>query len=46
VYFPLIEDQLGVRPTYGVIACGDGWRYQVDSSDELRAWSLDVAKQN
>jgi CRISPR/Cas system-associated exonuclease Cas4 (RecB family) len=45
VYFLLIEDQLGVRPTHGVIVCGDGSRHQVDNSEELRAWVLDLAGQ-
>jgi CRISPR-associated exonuclease Cas4 len=45
LYFLLIEDQLGVRPTHGFVVCGDGTRHQIDNTEELRAWVLDLAKQ-
>ena len=45
VYFLLIEDQLGVRPTHGFIVCGDGTRHRVENDDELRAWVLELAGQ-
>jgi CRISPR-associated exonuclease Cas4 len=43
VYFLLIEDQLRVRPAYGVIVCGDGTRHRVENTEELRAWVLELA---
>jgi CRISPR-associated exonuclease Cas4 len=45
VYFVLIEDQLGVRPTHGFIVCGDGIRHRVENDDALRRWVLDMAGQ-
>jgi hypothetical protein len=45
VYFLLVEDQLGVRPTHGFIVLGDGRRERIDNSEELRAWVLDLAGQ-
>jgi CRISPR-associated exonuclease Cas4 len=43
VYLLLIEDQMRVRPAYGVIVCGDGTRHRVENIEELRAWVLDLA---
>jgi len=43
VYFLLVEDQLGVKPTHGFLVCGDGSRHRVENSDDLRAWVLDLA---
>jgi CRISPR-associated exonuclease Cas4 len=45
VYFLLIEDQLSVRPPYGVIVLGDGSRHRVENDAELRARVLDLAGQ-
>ena len=44
VYFVLIEDQLGVKPTHGFVVLGDLARHRVDN-DELRAWVLELAAQ-
>ena len=38
VYFLLIEDQLGVKPSHGFMVCGNGTRHRIDNSEELRAW--------
>jgi CRISPR-associated exonuclease Cas4 len=43
VYFLLIEDQLHVRPTHGVIVCGDGTRHRVENEEGLRMWVLQLA---
>jgi CRISPR-associated exonuclease Cas4 len=43
VYFLLIEDEMRVRPAYGVIVCGDGTRHYVKNTEELRARVLDMA---
>jgi CRISPR-associated exonuclease Cas4 len=43
VDFLLIEDQLGVRPPYGVVVTGDGRRHRIENDDGLRAWVLDLA---
>jgi CRISPR-associated exonuclease Cas4 len=45
VYFLLIEDQLGVRPTHGVIVCGDGSRHRIENDERLQAWVLELAAQ-
>jgi hypothetical protein len=45
VYFILIEEQLSVRPPYGVIVLGDGSRHRVENDAELRAWVLGLAGQ-
>jgi CRISPR-associated exonuclease Cas4 len=45
VYLLLIEDQLKVRPPYGLIVTGDGTRHRVDNDAALRAWVLDLAAQ-
>jgi CRISPR-associated exonuclease Cas4 len=45
VYFLLVEEETGIRPPHGFIVCGDGTRYKIDNSDELRAWVLDLAGQ-
>jgi len=41
VCFVVIEDQLAVRPTHGIIALGDGTRYRVQNAAELRALVLE-----
>ncbi len=43
VYFLLIEEQLRIRPSHGFILCGDGSRDQVENTDELRTWLLELA---
>jgi CRISPR-associated exonuclease Cas4 len=43
VYFLLIEDQFGLRPTHGFIVLSDGSRHRVENTAELRAWLLKVA---
>ena len=45
VYFLLVEDQLGVRPSHGFIVCGDGTRHRIDNTDDLWALVLDLAGQ-
>jgi CRISPR-associated exonuclease Cas4 len=44
VYFILLEEEIGIRPLYGVIVTGDGTREIVPNTDELRAWVLDAAE--
>jgi CRISPR/Cas system-associated exonuclease Cas4 (RecB family) len=41
----VIEDQKGVRPTHGVIACGDHGRHRVENDENLRGWVLAEAGQ-
>ena len=43
VYFIVIEEDLSVRPPYGIVVCGDGSRQKVENTDALRAWVLDLA---
>ncbi len=45
VYFILVEKELGVRPSYGVIVLGDGTRHRIENSDGLRSWVLDLARE-
>jgi CRISPR-associated exonuclease Cas4 len=44
-YFLLIEEELRIRPTHGVIVCGDGTRHRIENTEELRAWVLELAGQ-
>lgn len=44
VYFLLAEDQLGVRPSHGVLVTGDGRRHQIENNESLRAWVLGIAE--
>jgi CRISPR-associated exonuclease Cas4 len=44
-YFLLIEEELRIRPSHGVIVCGDGTRHRVENTDELRAWVIELAGQ-
>jgi CRISPR-associated exonuclease Cas4 len=44
-YFLLIEEELRIRPSHGVIVCGDGTRHRVENDAELRAWVIDLAGQ-
>ena len=41
VYFLLIEDELGVRPTHGFSVCRSGTRHRVDNSEALRTRVLE-----
>jgi CRISPR-associated exonuclease Cas4 len=43
VYFALVEDRLGIRPTHGFLVCGDGTRHRIDNTEELRGWVLGMA---
>jgi len=45
VYFLLVEEQLRIRPSHGFIVLGDGTRHQIENTDDLRAWVLDLAGQ-
>ena|SRR5271157_3923673 len=45
VYFLLVEDQLGIKPTHGFIVLGDGTRERIENTDELRAWVLELTGQ-
>jgi CRISPR/Cas system-associated exonuclease Cas4 (RecB family) len=45
VYFLLVEEKLRIRPSHGVIVCGDGTRHRVENTEELRAWVLNLAGQ-
>src|SRR3954447_12423254 len=45
VYFLLIEEELRIRPTHGVIVCGDGTRHRIDNDASLRAWVLELVGQ-
>jgi hypothetical protein len=44
VYFLLVEEELRVRPAYGIVVCG-GTRHTIDNTAELRAWVLELAGQ-
>lgn len=43
VYFLLIEDQLKVQPTHGVIVLGDGTRHRIENDGPLRSWVIELA---
>jgi CRISPR-associated exonuclease Cas4 len=45
VYFLLIEEELHIRPPYGFLVCGDGTRHQIDNTEELRNWVIELARQ-
>jgi CRISPR-associated exonuclease Cas4 len=45
VYFLLIEEHYGIRPTHGMVVCGDGSRHRVENDAAIRAWVLDLARQ-
>ena len=45
VYLLLVEEELRVRPSHGVIVLGDGSRHMIENDDALRAWVLDLAGQ-
>lgn len=45
VYFILIEEETGVRPTHGFISLKSGERERVENTAELRDWVLGVAEQ-
>lgn len=42
VYFLVIEEELGVRPPYGIVVCG-GERHRIENDAALRAWVIDLA---
>jgi hypothetical protein len=39
----LVEEALRVRPSHGVVVCGDGTRHRVENTADLRAWVLELA---
>jgi CRISPR-associated exonuclease Cas4 len=43
-YFLLVEEELRIRPSHGFLVGGDGTRYRIDNTDELRAWVLELAR--
>ena len=43
VYFLLVEEQFGTRPSHGFIVCGDGTRHRIENTGDLRAWVLSMA---
>jgi CRISPR-associated exonuclease Cas4 len=43
-YFILVEEEFGVRLPYGVIVTGDHQRHEVENTDQLRAWVLELAE--
>jgi CRISPR-associated exonuclease Cas4 len=43
VYFVVIEEELGMRPPYGVIVLGDGTQHRVINTDGLRGWGIELA---
>jgi CRISPR-associated exonuclease Cas4 len=45
VYFLLVEEELRIRPSHGFVVLGDGTRQQIDNTEELRAWVLELAGQ-
>ncbi|WP_152054207.1 CRISPR-associated protein Cas4 [Tautonia marina] len=45
VYFLLIEDRLGRRPSHGFIVLGDGTRCRIENTEALRAQVLGMAEQ-
>ena len=45
VYFLLIEEHYGIRPTHGMVVCGDGTHHRVENDEAIRAWVLDLARQ-
>ncbi len=45
VYFLLIEEETGVRPTHGFIVTGQGTRHRIENTPELQEWVLGVAEQ-
>jgi CRISPR-associated exonuclease Cas4 len=45
VYFLLVEEELRIRPPYGFLVCGDGTRHQIDNTEELRNWVVELARQ-
>jgi CRISPR-associated exonuclease Cas4 len=44
VYFLIVEDHYGVRPTHGYIVCGDGARHRVENTEKMRSWVLQQAE--
>lgn len=44
VYFLLIEDQLGGKPSHGFVVLGGGTRHRIENAAELRAEVLELAR--
>ncbi len=44
-YFLLVEEELRIRPSHGLIICGGGTRHRIENTEALRAWVLDLAGQ-
>jgi CRISPR-associated exonuclease Cas4 len=44
VYFILVGQAYGIRPTHGFIVTGQGERHRVEITPELHAWMLDGAE--
>ncbi|WP_235963243.1 CRISPR-associated protein Cas4 [Tautonia rosea] len=45
VYFLLIEERYGVRPSHGFVVLGTGKRHRIENDARLRGWVLDLAEQ-
>lgn len=45
VYFLLVEERFGVRPSHGFVVLGDGSRHRVENDAELRERVLRIAGQ-
>jgi len=45
VYFLLLEEETGVRPTHGFISLASGERVRIENTYKVRAWVLDIAGQ-
>ena len=43
VYFVIIEEELAVRPSYGVVVLGDGTRHRITNTDGLWSWVIELA---
>ena len=43
VYLLLVEEALRVRPSHGVVVCGDGTRHRVENTADLRTRVLELA---
>ena len=45
VYFLLVEEELRIRPSHGIVVLGDGTRRRIENTGELRAGVLDLSGQ-
>ena len=43
VYFLLVEEHFGVKPSHGFLVTGDGARHRIDNEEGLRDWVLAMA---